>query len=198
MDCHFLLQGIFPTQGLNLSLSCLLHWQLGSLPAEPPGKPFLLLVSLQCGCYSVCCCSIGPFSYIHFQKFFLLLCLGDFYYLSLRSLIYSSTSYSLLFNPVSVFFFFFSSAITFFRSVTSVSYFLIFLSLSYSSHCVHPSSLVFVSIFMTITLNSLSGRLLISISLGSFSKVLACFFIWNIFLCLPILLNALCLFLCLR
>ena len=32
----FLLQGIFPTQGSNLSL---LHWQADSLLAEPPGKP---------------------------------------------------------------------------------------------------------------------------------------------------------------
>ena len=31
-----LLQGIFLTQGLNL---CLLHWQVDSLPSEPPGKP---------------------------------------------------------------------------------------------------------------------------------------------------------------
>ena len=29
---HFLPQGIFLTQGLNLSLLCLLHWQMGSLP----------------------------------------------------------------------------------------------------------------------------------------------------------------------
>ena len=29
VGCHFLLQGIFPTQGSN---SCLLHWQLDSLP----------------------------------------------------------------------------------------------------------------------------------------------------------------------
>ena len=38
MGCHFLLQGIFPTQGLNPCLLCLLHWQAGSLPAEPRGK----------------------------------------------------------------------------------------------------------------------------------------------------------------
>jgi len=31
MGCHFLLQGIFPTQGLNLHLLCLLHWQADSL-----------------------------------------------------------------------------------------------------------------------------------------------------------------------
>ena len=36
VDFHFLLQGIFLTQGLNLSV---LHWQVGSFTAEPPGKP---------------------------------------------------------------------------------------------------------------------------------------------------------------
>ena len=35
------LQGIFPTQRLNLHLFCLLHWQAGSLPLAPPGKPNL-------------------------------------------------------------------------------------------------------------------------------------------------------------
>ena len=39
VGCHFLLQGIFPTQGLNPSLLRLLHWQVGSLPPTPPGKP---------------------------------------------------------------------------------------------------------------------------------------------------------------
>ena len=33
VGCHFLLQGIFLTQGSNLHL---LHWQVGSLPLEPP------------------------------------------------------------------------------------------------------------------------------------------------------------------
>ena len=36
VGCHFLLQGMFLTQGLN---SCLLLWQAGSLPTELPGKP---------------------------------------------------------------------------------------------------------------------------------------------------------------
>ena len=35
VDCHALLQGIFLTQGLNLSLQ---HWQAGSLLLAPPGK----------------------------------------------------------------------------------------------------------------------------------------------------------------
>ena len=39
MGCHFLLQGIFPIQGLELFLLYLLHWQAGSLPLVPPGKP---------------------------------------------------------------------------------------------------------------------------------------------------------------
>ena len=33
-------RGIFPTQGSNLSLLCLLHWQVGSVPLVPPGKPY--------------------------------------------------------------------------------------------------------------------------------------------------------------
>ena len=38
VGCHALLQEIFPTQGSNLHLLCLLHWQVGSLPLAPPGK----------------------------------------------------------------------------------------------------------------------------------------------------------------
>ena len=34
---HFLLQGIFLTQGKKLHL---LHWQVGSLPLLPPGEPW--------------------------------------------------------------------------------------------------------------------------------------------------------------
>ena len=37
--CHFLLQGIFPTQGLNPHLLYLLHWQADSLTAALPGQP---------------------------------------------------------------------------------------------------------------------------------------------------------------
>ena len=42
MGCLFLLQGFFPTQGLNPSLLHLLHWQVGSLPLMPPGKQLCL------------------------------------------------------------------------------------------------------------------------------------------------------------
>ena len=36
---YFPLRGISPTQGSNPHLSRLLHWQAGSLPLAPPGKP---------------------------------------------------------------------------------------------------------------------------------------------------------------
>ena len=37
--CHFLLQGIFSTQGLSPHLLHFLHWQVNSLSLVPPGKP---------------------------------------------------------------------------------------------------------------------------------------------------------------
>ena len=39
VGCHFLLQGIFPTQGSNPYLLCLLHWQADSLPLNHLGRP---------------------------------------------------------------------------------------------------------------------------------------------------------------
>ena len=50
VGCHFLLQGLFPTQGWNPRLLCLLRWKVGSLPllrreywsglpCPPPGDP---------------------------------------------------------------------------------------------------------------------------------------------------------------
>ena len=38
VGCHFLLQGIFLTQGSNPHPLCLLHWQVGLLPLAPPGN----------------------------------------------------------------------------------------------------------------------------------------------------------------
>ena len=48
-----------------------------------------------------------------------------------------------------------------------------------------------VSIVLTITFNSLSGRLLISILFSSFSEVLSCSFNWNIFFVFLVLPNSL-------
>ena len=39
VGCHFLLQGIFPTQGSNPGLLHLLHWQADSLPLRHLGTP---------------------------------------------------------------------------------------------------------------------------------------------------------------
>ena len=36
--CHFLLQGLFSIQGLNLHLMHLLNWQANPLSLVPPGK----------------------------------------------------------------------------------------------------------------------------------------------------------------
>ena len=74
MGCHFLLQGIFPTQGSNLHFFCLLHWQAGSLLLVPPRK-LMLLWSLLFGKYWTRTffsffhwwpgsCSVLPVSYI--------------------------------------------------------------------------------------------------------------------------------------
>ena len=38
VGCHFLLQGVFPTQGSNPPLLRLPHWRAGSLPLASPGK----------------------------------------------------------------------------------------------------------------------------------------------------------------
>ena len=53
--CHFLLQGIFLTRGSNPRLLYLLHWQAGSFPAEPPGKPQS--------------CLLFPLIELHMEKF---------------------------------------------------------------------------------------------------------------------------------
>ena len=44
VSCLSLLQGIFPTQGLNPGLPTL---QADSLPAEPPGKPFVFFTFIE-------------------------------------------------------------------------------------------------------------------------------------------------------
>ena len=41
MGFHFLLQGIFQTQGSNPHLLCLMHWQVDSLPLHHRGSPFV-------------------------------------------------------------------------------------------------------------------------------------------------------------
>ena len=43
VGCHFLLQGIFLTQGLNLHL---LHWQADSLPLSHQRSPIIKVISI--------------------------------------------------------------------------------------------------------------------------------------------------------
>ena len=54
-DCLDLLQGIFPTQGLNLHLLCLLHWQTGSLPLVPLGKLIYVYICIYIYTYMYIC-----------------------------------------------------------------------------------------------------------------------------------------------
>ena len=67
VGCHVLLQEIFPSQGSNPHLLCLLNWQMGSLPLAPPGKPILYILhthththtytqNFQLKIYSICKC----------------------------------------------------------------------------------------------------------------------------------------------
>ena len=51
VECHFLLQGIFPTKTSNQHLLCLLNWQAGSLPLVPPGKHLVHKVYLCITCF---------------------------------------------------------------------------------------------------------------------------------------------------
>ena len=48
MRCHALIQGLFLTQESTSGLFHLLHWQAGSLPLAPPGKPLKTLFILNC------------------------------------------------------------------------------------------------------------------------------------------------------
>ena len=54
VSCHFLLQRIFLTRGLNPHLLCLLYWQADSLPLTPPGKPHPLIWSYVCLYIYIC------------------------------------------------------------------------------------------------------------------------------------------------
>ena len=38
---------MLPTQGSNPCLLCLQHWQAGSLPPAPPGKPFIFVIPVK-------------------------------------------------------------------------------------------------------------------------------------------------------
>ena len=56
--------GDFPNSGMELCLLSLLHWQEGSLPLVPPGKPQIILSSVQFSC-SVVSDSLWPHGLQH-------------------------------------------------------------------------------------------------------------------------------------
>ena len=63
VGCHAFLQGIFPTQGSNPLLLCLLHWQVGSLPLAPLGKHIYIFFRLfSVMCVSVTCSVVSDFT----------------------------------------------------------------------------------------------------------------------------------------
>ena len=115
VSCHFLLQGIFPTQGSNPRLLHLLHWQADSLPLAPPGKTTLTVIKYFKGTslnttFSTSYCSISliPLQQ-HFSSIIYLLSLIPFLTLSLEP-IFLKFSFS-IFVPLRkrscLFFFFF-------------------------------------------------------------------------------------------
>lgn len=126
-------------------------------------------------------------TYLHFLKFFfiLLLCLGNFH--------------CLVFQLTDSFFYFIWSAVEPFEYsfqfrfnfclVLSYTFYL-FVEVLLCSSILLPS---LVSIFMNITLNYLSDKELIFISLMSFSGDLSCSLVWSRFFCLLILPDYLCL-----
>ena len=119
-------------------------------------------------------------SFLFCLFFFILFHGSDFQY-SFSSLIHSPASFILMLIPSSLFFI---SVIVFFNYLWL---FFIFSNYLLKTYCnflryawiLFPGSWI---IFMIITLNSLLGRLPISMSL-SFYGVLSCSFIWNIILC---------------
>ena len=68
VNCYFLLQGIFLTQESNRHLLPLLHWQEGSLPLAPPGKPIKSKYRSMKVHYSILLLKLSQtFRYTHFQ-----------------------------------------------------------------------------------------------------------------------------------
>ena len=67
MGCHFLLKGIFPTQGWN---PCLLHWQADSLLLSDRGNPlpdyyYAYLIKRTLEIYCLCMKSLFKMNTVH-------------------------------------------------------------------------------------------------------------------------------------
>ena len=64
MGCHFILQGIFLTQGLDSHPLRLLHWQEGSLPLSHPGNHMYTCVCML-SCFSCVQFCVTPWTVAH-------------------------------------------------------------------------------------------------------------------------------------
>ena len=69
VGCHALLHGTFLTQGWTSCLLCLLHWQAGSLPLQPPGKPMYICIYIS---VSIICILKIEIMYFSFSTLILL------------------------------------------------------------------------------------------------------------------------------
>ena len=65
VGCHFILQGIFPTQGLNSRLLHLRHWQADSFPPVPCGKPIFISLYVSLICLISLLLSVSLFGILH-------------------------------------------------------------------------------------------------------------------------------------
>ena len=66
VGCLVLLQGIFPTEGLNPSLLCLQHQQAGSLLLVSPGKPDIYIYIIKISYMHI---YVNIFIYMYKQNF---------------------------------------------------------------------------------------------------------------------------------
>lgn len=151
--------------------------------------PLLLLGLLYCKCYAAWCCPRGSLSSLYFLKFFFLsAALFAWAPLSCVRGHWSVLLHLVCFWTPLVYFQFSNCILQLYDFCLVITFLLLF----WRTSIVLPG---FRGIFMTMTLNFLTGRWLLSIPLRSFSEVWSCSFIWNIFLHL-VFLNSLCLFLC--
>ena len=101
MGCHFLLQGIFLTQGSNLHLLSLLHWQAGSLQLAPPGKPTWPTLGLKIQCFQGCIPSGGSQEKSVSWLFQLPEATHIFWLVALHSIFNDKSGLSLFYNAIS-------------------------------------------------------------------------------------------------
>ena len=121
--------------------------------SSPPGIPMIWMLVFLIWSMG----SLDPYTHFLIFFFFLLLCLGEFHCPVVQHTDSLSPSSGLLLSPSIIFC---RSVIVFFSSVTSIFIYFLLFSKSLLMFSLHSSILLpsLVSIFMTITLNSLSRK----------------------------------------